>query len=32
MGNELIEITPAVGEYQSVVRNIRKEDILAQII
>ena len=27
-GNKLLEIKPTIGEYQSVVRNIRKEEVL----
>ena len=29
IGNKLLDIKPTIGEYQSVVRNIRKEVILA---
>ena len=33
IGNKLLGIKPAIGEYQSVVRNIRKEDVvLARLI
>ena len=28
IGNKLLEIKPTIGEYQSVVRNIRKEEIV----
>ena len=31
IGNKLLDIKPTDGEYQSVVRNIRKEVILAQL-
>ena len=30
IGNKLLDIKPTIGEYQSVVRNIRKEVILAR--
>ena len=28
IGNELLDIKPTIGEYQSVVRNIRKEEVV----
>ena len=28
IGNKLLEIKPTIGEYQSVVRNIRKEEVV----
>ena len=28
IGNKLLEITPTIGEHQSVVRNIRKEEVV----
>ena len=32
IGNKLLDIKPTIGEYQSVVRNIRKEEVvLAQL-
>ena len=31
IGNKLLDIKPTIGEYQSVVRNIRKEVILARL-
>ena len=31
MGNKHLDIKPTIGEYQSVVRNIRKEVILARL-
>ena len=31
IGNKLLEIKPTIGEHQSVVRNIRKEVVLAQL-
>ena len=31
IGNKLLEINPTIGEYQSVVRNIRKEVVLARL-
>ena len=30
-GNKLLDIKPTIGEYQSVVRNIRKEVVLARL-
>ena len=30
IGNKLLEIKPTIGEYQSVVGNIRKEEVLAR--
>ena len=33
IGNKLLEINPTIGEYQSVVRNIRKEEVvLARLV
>ena len=31
IGNKLLDIKPTIGEYQSVVRNIRKEVVLARL-
>ena len=31
IGNKLLDIKPTIGEHQSVVRNIRKEVVLAQL-
>ena len=31
IGNKLLDIKPTIGEYQSVVRNIRKEVSLARL-
>ena len=31
IGNKLLDIKPTIGEYQSVVRNIRREVVLAQL-
>ena len=31
IGNKLLEIKPTIGEHQSVVRNIKKEVVLAQL-
>ena len=31
IGNKLLDIKPIIGEYQSVVRNIRKEEVLARL-
>ena len=28
IGNKLLEIKPTIGEYQSIVRNIRKEEVV----
>ena len=28
IGNKLLDIKPTIGEYQSVVRNIRKEEVV----
>ena len=33
IGNKLLDIKPTIGEYQSVVRNIRREEVvLAQLL
>ena len=31
IGNKLLDIKPTIGEYQSVVQNIRKEVVLARL-
>ena len=31
IGNKLLDIKPTIGEYQSVVRNIRKEVVVARL-
>ena len=31
IGNKLLDIKPSIGEYQSVVRNIRKEVVLGRL-
>ena len=31
IGNKLLDIKPTIGEYQSVVRNIRREVVLARL-